>query len=85
MQETRPLALALDRIDLEYLKLHADHERIDLQCVALVDDKIKIVNNNVVSKYIKHLTELWNTNEIDPLSRDILKENNYVPSNFLTI
>jgi glycosyltransferase involved in cell wall biosynthesis len=79
----KPFATGIDRVDLEYIKQHLRHKWIELRCITLVDNRIKILGLSVVQKYINDLDQIWSGVSLNFCPSSCLKENNYIDSSWL--
>ena len=75
----KPFATGIDRVDLEYIKQHIDHLGITLRCIALIDDKIQLIEKDVIRKYIKDLAKVWTGLKIEDSPCAVLRANGNLP------
>lgn len=75
----KPFATGIDRVDLEYIKQHMARPNIDLRCIALTDDKIQVIQADVIKKYLEDLSKVWSGHTIDSSPTEVLKINDNLP------
>lgn len=75
----KSFATGIDRVDLEYLKQHMNNTQLDMRYIALIDDEVQIINNDVFKDYIKSLSLVWSGSKSikDPCS--VLNINGNLP------
>ena len=79
----KPFATGIDRVDIEYLKKHLSDKRIELRCLALVDNKIRVVDQSTVQRFTTALDWIWQGGTFKKCPSTFLENGNYLNSSLL--
>ena len=81
-RKDKPFATGIDRVDLEYFKQHINKSSITVKCVALVDNKIKRLDESIIKSYVDQLSQVWSgiRKSIDSSLYQQLSTKNYINS-----
>ena len=84
-RRNQPFATGIDRVDLEYFKQHINKNSITVKCVALVDNKIKRLDEAIIKNYVDQLSQVWSgiRKSIDASLYQQLSTKNYINSSRL--
>ena len=78
-----PFATGIDRVDLEYIKQHISCPKVNLNCIALIDNEVQLIELSVINQYLQNLSKAWSGDKLKESAGEVLRINGNLPSSRL--